>query len=137
MSTQLPTCKHAHCRRKVRAPGRKECHRCNKRAWRLRNPFKAAYSMCKANARKRKSAQWPNGIPWEITFAAFTIWARRTQYLTRKGNETGSITIDRKDYQKGYVPGNLRAVTRKENCEKQAREQKHRMEEGYSWRARY
>lgn len=93
--------------------------------------------MNKAKARQRKSGQWPDGIPWEITLAAFTIWARRTQYLTRKGNEAGSITIDRRDSTKGYVPGNLKAMTRRENTRKQMREQQERMQAGYAWRGRY
>jgi len=129
------TCQVCH-RRKARK-GKSQCHCCNKRLWRQRNPYKAAFAMCKAKARQRRSKQWPEGIPWEITFAAFYIFARRTNYLTRKGNEAGSITIDRIDPRKGYVPSNLRAVTRRENCIKQAKEQKHRHEAGFAWKGRY
>lgn len=95
--------------------------------------MRAAFAVCRDKAKRRKSKQWPNGIPWKITLAAFTIFARRTQYLTKKGNEAGSLTIDRIDSAKGYVPGNIRAVTRRENVEKHCREQGKRFEAGYAW----
>ena len=126
-------CKHPNCRRPAR-PGKAECHRCTKRLWRQRNPYRAAYAICKAKARQRKSKQWPEGIPWEITYAAFYIWARRTEYVTRKGNEAGSITIDRKDPRRGYEPGNLRVLTRAENARRGMREQQEKMQAGYAWR---
>lgn len=99
--------------------------------------MQAAFSMNKAKAKARKSVQWPNGIPWEITLEEFTIFAKQTYYLTKKGNEPGSLTIDRIDSAKGYVTGNIRAVTRIENVEKQCREEGRRMEAGYAWRTRY
>lgn len=99
--------------------------------------MRAAFAICKANAKKRKSKQWPQGIPWEITYAAFVIYARKTKYLTQKGNEAGSLTIDRIDPSKGYVPGNLQPMSREENVRKQMREQQERFENGFSWKRRY
>ncbi len=99
--------------------------------------MRAAFLICKQKAKRRKSKRWPDGIPWEITFAAFAIYARRTQYLTQKGNDAGSITIDRKDSRKGYVPGNLRPLTRRQNALNGAKEQFHRMENGYSWKKKH
>ncbi len=120
----------------MRAPGKRECHRCNKKLWRQRNPYRAAYRICKDKAAQRRSRRWPNGIPWEITFAAFVIYARRTQYLTKKGNSGESITIDRKDHTKGYVPGNIKPLTRSQNAIKQAKEQQHRHKAGFAWQRR-
>lgn len=99
--------------------------------------MQAAYATCRAKAKQRKSRNWPNGIPWEITLEEFAVFAKATEYLTQKGNERGSLTIDRKDPTKGYVSGNIRAVTRIENVEKQCREQGKRFEAGYAWRGRY
>lgn len=99
--------------------------------------MRAAFQRCRQKARQRKSKRWPNGIPWKITFAAFTIYATKTKYLTRKGNEAGSLTIDRKDHRKGYVPGNLQPLTRRENAIKQAKEQGHRFETGFAWKKKY
>lgn len=122
------------CHRKPARAKRKGCHRCSKQAWRKANPMRAAFNACRDKARQRKSKRWPDGIPWEITFAAFIIFAAKTRYLTQKGNESGSLTIDRIDHTKGYVPGNLRAITRIENVEKQCREQGKRFEAGFAWK---
>ena len=96
--------------------------------------MKAAFARLKDKAKQRKSERWPDGIPVTITLAAFTIFATKSKYLTQKGNEAGSLTIDRIDHTKGYVPGNLRAITRMENVEKQCREQGKRFEAGFAWK---
>lgn len=121
------------CHRKPARKKRRMCHRCAKRKWRKTNPYPAAFARLKDKAKARRSKRWPAGIPVAITLAAFTIWARRTQLLTRTGNEAGSLTIDRRDHTRGYEPGNLRAITRRENCIKQAKEQGKRFEAGFAW----
>lgn len=129
-----PACETCH--RKPARKGRRRCHRCDKARWRENNPYRAAFRICKDKARRRKSRQWPDGIPWEIDYNTFVVFARETEYLTQKGNESGSLTIDRIDPARGYVPGNIRAITRLENVEKQCREQGKRFEAGFAWMSR-
>lgn len=125
------------CHRRPAKKDRRECACCYQRRWRAANPYQAAYAVCKAKAKQRKTKQWPNGIPWEISYQEFVVFARETEYITQKGNEAGSLTIDRIDCRKGYVSDNIQPMSRIKNVEKQCREQGYRFEAGYAWRSRY
>lgn len=121
----MKRCKHCH-RRPVRAPGKHDCHCCNKRLWRKRNPLSAQYSRLKESARKRD-------IEFTIARAEFEEFAVQCDYIATTGNFGHSLCVDRKDAKMGYVPGNIQPLSREENTRKQMKEQEQRLHAGYAW----
>lgn len=91
--------------------------------------MRAAFHRLRYHAQQR-------GIEFSIPFAEFERFARETEYLTRRGNNGGSLTVDRKDNLKGYISGNIQAMTRSENSVKLAKQDAKRMECGFAWRTK-
>ena len=119
-------CATLHCRKR-RAKGRKVCAACQMRRVRRRNPIKAQYWRLRDSARKR-------GINFCLPFWYFEIFALQCDFVTLTGNTAQSLTVDRKENLLGYVMGNIKPMTRSENCIKQAKFDQRRMEKGFAWR---
>jgi hypothetical protein len=81
--------------------------------FKLRRPATYVLNMLRHSARKRK-------LPFTITLEQFQDFCAKTGYLEQRGNEPASMTIDRKDRDKGYHIWNLRVLTHAENSEQGA-----------------
>jgi hypothetical protein len=74
------------------------------RAWIAKNVERKCYHNLKNNAKHR-------GIPFELTFEQFLLFAIRTEYINKRGKTIYSLTIDRMRGSVGYVLGNIRVIT--------------------------
>lgn len=86
----------------------KHCWKCRARQLKERRPVTYVLNMLRHSARKRK-------LPFTLTVEQFEEFCRRTQYLERRGNKPGCLTIDRKDMNDGYHIGNIRVLEFTEN----------------------
>lgn len=77
------------------------------------------------------------GIPFSLSFLEFRKFAMHSQYLLKKGNRAGSITVDRINNLRGYVRGNIQPLTRSANAIKQAKIDEIRQRKGYAWQENY
>lgn len=100
-----PRCKNS------KAPGNKICHSCISKKFRANNPEMACYKALKCNAKRR-------GKDFKLSFNQFKIFCRKTDYLAGKGRSKESFTIDRINNDKGYTMGNIRLLSKTENCSK-------------------
>lgn len=114
MVTPLRICKSQSCYR-IPAKGKGYCHACRKAQWRQAYPIKAAFNALRDHAKGRR-------IPFEITYEQFHSICTATGYADLKGTASDSLTIDRMDNKRGYAIGNVRVLTRVENCSKGAYE---------------
>lgn len=127
-------CKTRNCRNSIafRKDGRPygaRCHRCRTASWRRNQPFQSAFQRLRHHAKARD-------IEFTLSFEEFKAFAQCTELITRTGNDKHSLTVDRIDNLKGYVAGNIRAITRSENSIKRARQDEMRIRKGYAWRDR-
>lgn len=97
------TCPVRFCRKCSRKAGRL-CHMHDVRAWRKRNPTRAAYNTLRDHAKGR-------GLEFSITFEDFQQICEATGYSLKKGISPNALSMDRRDFRKGYVPGNIRVTT--------------------------
>lgn len=122
------------CRRRPLPDPRKtrktKCHCCDKRRERANNPMRAAYCALRDHARAR-------GIVFTIGFEEFETFALQCDYINSKGPFAHSLTVDRDDNRLGYIPGNIKPMTRAENSRKHMRRDQVRMECGMAWQGRY
>lgn len=88
--------------------GRKKCQKCRCREWRQNNPIKDSFRHLRSNAKRR-------GIEFNLTLQEFIGFCAETGYITARGLEAHSMTIDRIDSYKGYEVGNMQVLTRAEN----------------------
>ncbi len=98
------------CRHKPEKTGR-FCRRCRDRRYKQTHPISYAWDKLKYNARRR-------GKPFTITFGYFEQWCLETGYIEHVGKTAQALTIDRKDFLKGYEPGNLQILTNQDNGRK-------------------
>lgn len=75
------------------------------------HPERAAFHSVRKCAKKR-------GHEFTITYEQFLEVITGTDYIKKKGLRAGDLTIDRIWQNKGYIPGNLRVVTRGFNTKK-------------------
>ena len=101
-------CTTPYCRNKTTE---KYCHRCKKRIDRERYPERAAYQHLKDNAKRR-------GKEFDLTFEQFKQFAIETEYITKKGKKKHSLSIDRRDNDKGYTIDNIQVLTLSQNSRK-------------------
>jgi len=102
-------CNTPFCRNKTH--GRKYCATCRSRAFRLRDPIRAAYNNKKADAKKR-------GIEFTITLEYFRKFCYKYNFIKNMGRKGTSYSIDRKNNNFGYVPGNIQVLTISQNASK-------------------
>jgi hypothetical protein len=69
--------------------------------------------MLRYSANKRK-------LPFTLTVAQFNEFCERTQYLNRRGNQPGCLTIDRINWNEGYHIWNIQVMEFMENSEQGA-----------------
>lgn len=122
-------CASTQCRNRA-AKCRRKCHRCRKCEWRERHPFRSQFARLRDKARER-------GILFALSFADFFLFAIETEYVTRTGNERGSITVDRIINNRGYELGNIQPLTREENAIKRSKAEEIAMIFGLKWKRRY
>lgn len=120
-------CPVKFCVRRSRK-GRSLCSVHDLRKWRAQHPERAVYKALRDHARSR-------GIVFEITFEEFMEVAKDFPFHCEKPKERKDyLSIDRIDPRKGYVLGNIQALTVSENV---SRENRFRHSpEGKYWRAR-
>ncbi len=74
------------------------------RAWRIRNPIRAAFATLRDHSVGRK-------LEFSLPFEDFSLLCIETGYIEGKGQSPNDLSIDRIDFRKGYVPGNIRVTT--------------------------
>ena len=126
---QRRKCKHRGCNNRARKHGR-DCNKCRMREWRKRNPMRAAYNTCRSKAKRR-------GLTWCLPFWYFEHFANQCDYLKNKGNFSHCITIDRINNRLGYVPGNIRPMSRGDNIARIAKHEERRIRHGYAWQFKF
>lgn len=98
-------CKTNHCRGRVFPSGRSPfCSKCRTRRFKEAHPEAYAFGKLRSRARER-------GIEFGLTFEEYRDFGRSSGYFDGKGKTAKSLSIDRKDGNKGYTAANLRCVT--------------------------
>lgn len=100
------------------------------RRFRAKNPMLAAWRALKDHAKAR-------GIPFRLKLATFVVFARKSDYLNRKGNGPHCLTVDRRNNLLGYTARNIQPLTRAANSMKKARQDEIRMKAGFAWQENY
>jgi hypothetical protein len=88
------------------------CNTCRSRRCRKRNPYRYAYQTTKDNAKRRK-------ILFDLTYKYFKKWCVENKYIEYKGRGGDDMSIDRDNPLLGYVEGNLKMITKRDNSIKQ------------------
>jgi hypothetical protein len=88
------------------------CSRCRSRNFRREHPAMAHFLDLKNRAKQR-------GHEFTITveYSYQTVWVD-TGYAEKHGKTKECLSVDRKENDKGYVPGNLQVMTVSENARK-------------------
>lgn len=107
-------CYTPRCRGRVPSRSRHsdKCDKCRREIYKNKHPLKEAFGSLRRHARAR-------GKDFTLTFEQFKAFAEKTDYMKRKGKTSLSLSIDRIDNSKGYAPGNIQAITLRENTRKQ------------------
>ena len=108
-SVTIVKCETKHCTNTA-AYG-KLCGKCKSAKYRKEHPVKAAYSILKENAKRRKKE-------FDLTFEQFEAFAIRTGYMKKKGIFSESFHIDRINEAGGYTIDNLQVLTNAQNVRK-------------------
>ena len=104
-------CKTKYCTKPEGKGTKGFCYTCRSRNVRKANPIRAAYENLRQSVKRR-------GHEFTITFEYFTQFCREYDYIRGKGKTAKSLSVDRIDNTKGYIPGNLRAIPLGENSRK-------------------
>jgi hypothetical protein len=113
MSKKPNSMKSCACGNEVRKGGTK-CEVCHKKDWRERNPIKQVFNNLKSNAKT-------SGVGFFLTFEEFARFIVDTEYMTRRGKNPDSLSIDRMNPKLGYRDGNLQILTLSDNVKKYKR----------------
>lgn len=84
------------------------CAKCRARQLKLKHPATYVFNTFRTHARNRK-------IPFTITLAEFREFCKQTGYLELRGQQPGSLTIDRKNHDEGYHHWNICVKSHAEN----------------------
>lgn len=101
----------AHSCTACAAPGRVHCYKHRSREYAQRRPLMYKFNAIRLNARRR-------GKEFTITFDYFERLAIESGYDKLSGRKSESLTLDRIDESKGYVPGNVQVITNRANIRK-------------------
>lgn len=96
---------------KLARKGKKFCCKHEHEQRKEKNPYLYWYGVLRRNAKRR-------GKTFTITLEDFTEFCKETNYINTKGRKSGSMTIDRKIDELGYIPGNLCILEVGENTRK-------------------
>lgn len=91
----------------------KHCWKCRARWLKKHHPVTYVLNMIRHSARKRK-------LPFTLTIEEFAGFCKRTQYLERRGNKPGCLTLDRIDMNEGYHLWNLQVMDFEDNSDQGA-----------------
>lgn len=100
-------CVVARCR-KPRQKWQRYCHRHQKALWRQTHPIISAWRGIIDRARRK-------GREFSLTTADFIDFLEETAYMDSKGRWRHCTHMDRKDNTRGYVRGNIQALTCTQN----------------------
>lgn len=103
------------------------CKFCTKHDHEMRkkkNPHLYWYGVLRRNAKRRKKV-------FTITLEYFIQFCNETNYINLKGKKSGSMTIDRKIDELGYIDGNLQILEVGANSRKQYVDYWKHQEQGY------
>ena len=109
-------CNFPGCRNPGYRTNGEACTSCRSRAYRARDPVRAAYYALRANCIRRKGRAF-----FDITLEEFRQFAEETKYVSGKGRTRTGYTIDRIDNELGYFVGNIRVISNSENASKATR----------------
>ena len=104
-------CTVFRCGRRAAKDKGGKCHTCYSREWRAANPMKDAFNCLKQHAKER-------GKFFDLSFADFSRFAVRLDYLSKRGTARDAYHIDRIDETKGYTPDNLQLLPNVANVKK-------------------
>lgn len=110
LKRSLDICIHPGCNR-VRGKKRLVCYTHKQMYWSNRYPIKAKYNSLKQNAKRR-------GHLFKLSYEEFRKLVLTSGYNVYSGKDGLSLTIDRINARKGYVPGNVQVLNRKLNSHK-------------------
>lgn len=102
-------CKSPYCRN--HSHGRQFCSTCRNRKFRAADPIRAAYNNLKSSATRR-------GLEFTITLDYFRRFCYKYKFVKNMGRTAHSYSVDRIDNTKGYIPGNIQALTIAQNSSK-------------------
>lgn len=94
---------------KTKLKTRRICSRCQARRRRLNDFAGYTYDLLRSNAQRR-------GHEFTITREYFKRFCDETGYLSKKGKLPSSLSINRIDPRKGYIEGNIEAMSLSLNC---------------------
>ena len=87
------------------------CHRHHMQRWRAQHPDAAGYHCLRTHAKTR-------GLAFTITFEDYLDVMGYYEHTKPVLNYGEHISVDRKDPRRGYIPGNIQAMTVSENTAK-------------------
>lgn len=88
--------------------GRTICNACKKRRWVENHYIYYLFDNLRHNAKRRRKE-------FGLTYDEFVKFCNETNYHVLKGQTAESLTIDRKDPNRGYFYDNIRAITLSDN----------------------
>jgi hypothetical protein len=103
-------CCNAYCKHLAR-PKRWDCNTCHTKKNQIRNPLRYSYNTLKNNAKRR-------GKDFTLTFDQFAHFAKKIDYMNKKGTKAKSMSIDRRDETRGYHFDNIQGLSLRENIYK-------------------
>lgn len=106
-------CRTKFCRGKAHRSGKSPyCSKCRTRRWRDKHPIKYHFHKLRSRARER-------GHEFRLTLFDYACFWFSTGYGVLRGKTALSLSINRIDNSKGYIPGNIEAITLSENSRRQ------------------
>lgn len=93
------------------------CARHSMRLWRHTNPLGHFFAQIRDRARRR-------GQVFTLTLQEFKAAVADTGYMEGRGRGAHCLHLDRIDASLGYVSGNVRVITARQNCVKSVEEKK-------------
>lgn len=98
-------CLTKRCRGLASKTGRSPyCSKCRSKRWREKHPLTAHYHDLRNRAKQR-------GKEFSLTIFDYACFWFSSCYAQKHGKAKGSLSINRIDNSKGYVPGNVEALT--------------------------
>lgn len=110
MPKKSDKCATPYCRND-RGKNRRYCYKCVKRKHKIDNPMRYAFDTLKSNAQRR-------GKEFSLTFEEFKKFCAETGYMDKKGKTATSMSIDRKENDKGYTYDNMQLLSLADNTAK-------------------
>jgi hypothetical protein len=101
------------CSKNKTPKNRTVCFTCLSRQQRAKDPVRYVWSYLRSNAKRR-------GVHFALPLDWFRDFVAQNGYMEGKGRTAQSLSFDRRDSRKGYIPGNVRVITIAENSRRVA-----------------